>query len=1338
MKRAFFLILLVLQSILITAQIPTGYYNNANNLTGTPLRQALHDIIDNHTVKSYSSLYTHFATTDIKSNGLIWDIYSDIPGGTPPYTYTTAQTCSNTPGYENGCFNREHSWPQSWFGGIQSSPMYSDLFHVYPTDSYVNTRRSNYPYGEVSSPTWTSQNGSKLGPCAYPGYTGTAFEPLDEFKGDLARTYFYVCTRYYNEDTGWITNSLMSGANLLPWALTMMKDWSLQDPVSAKEIARNNAIYALQGNRNPFIDHPEYACLIWSGGVYCNQVPDIIINPSFTYTDNINYTSYQTASSLTSSNTINAAEFIIQDGAGTNDADALATTLTNISFSTGGSTAIRTAALFDGATKLAETAVNGATSISFSGLSIAAPDNGTKSFQLRLTYLSTVTDKEQIVFAVSAATATGSVFSSANAGGASSSNTGNNNKLSVTATKLIFVQQPSNVNSNTAMSPAVTVAAVDANNNKDLDYVSNMTITSTGTFASATTTVAAVAGLGTFSNLKFSSVGSAYTLAISSGSLTATGNSNTFNISAAPQGIIAGDIAFTRYKSDDDDGFSILTFVDIPVNSVFYFTDNAYTTASGPLATTESTMTWTTPNSIIPIGTAIDFNIVTASTVITPAGNGTASGSLSGLSTSGDQIFLYKGTNSTTPTLFIAGINWGNSGAWLTTGAASSNQSYIPSDLTDQVNAISFTSDLDNGYYNNTQIGSIASLKALINNGTNWTCDNNVQTPPTFSFTSNATTTSINANASIKNINIAAGNIFNFSDYTLTINGEINGTGTFSCNANSSLIITANADTLNFTAAANTLKNLTLNSAAKATIGNALNICAGASPGTITLNLNSLLTSNGFLTLKSDASGTARVAQSLGTIVGDVTLERYIPNTRRAYRFLASAITTDDIFNNWQESGNNNAGLGIQITGVAGASPGGIDDATGLDKTLTGANSMYTFDAATQTWQAITNTKDNGLAATIGYRVLVRGDRTTNLYAGTTPAATVTTIKATGTLNQGSITTPTLADGFNLVGNPYASAIDWDATGWNILRTNINNAMYIYNPAVTASVSSTTYPTWAAGVGTNGRSSGIIQSGQSFFIRTTASTTLTFNESYKVASSTGGYFKNKIENVLRIALWNKSNRVDDIIIRLAADAQLDFDNYYDAYSFGTGNIGLASIKNSEKLAIQARPIPINADSVALSLNINQMDSLLFKFENTSSFNSDLELFLADAYTHNLHPILSDSIYNFQTDSNFNSQNEDRFQVIIFRKNANTVNQYLNNISLKVYPNPAENMIYLISSDHNFINKDCSYTIYNELGQNVSQGSLMGAKTINIQDFSKGIYFLQLQNKSQIIRTKFLK
>ena len=270
MKKLFISFALVFQTLLVWAQIPANYYNPASGLTGTPLRSALHLIIDNHTVKSYSSLYTYYLTTDAKPNGKVWDMYSDIPNSTPPYQFNFSQTCGSYSN-EGDCFNREHSWPQSWFNS--SSPMVSDLFHVYPTDGKVNGIRSNYPYGEVSTPTITTLNGSKLGPCTFPGYSGIVFEPIDEYKGDFARTYFYMCTRYYTEDSGWQTNDMITGANLKPWALDLMKKWNQQDPVSAKEIARNNAIYTIQGNRNPFIDHPEYVCLIWSGGSFCSIIP---------------------------------------------------------------------------------------------------------------------------------------------------------------------------------------------------------------------------------------------------------------------------------------------------------------------------------------------------------------------------------------------------------------------------------------------------------------------------------------------------------------------------------------------------------------------------------------------------------------------------------------------------------------------------------------------------------------------------------------------------------------------------------------------------------------------------------------------------------------------------------------------------------------------------------------------------------------------------------------------------------------------------------------------------------------------------------------------------------
>jgi endonuclease I len=245
------------------SQIPPGYYNSALGLDSIYLQQALHDIIDSHTVVSYSSIKnTHHGVTDRKANGEIWDMYSDVPGGTPPYVYhfVSADQCGNYAG-EGDCYNREHSFPQSWFNS--ANPMKTDLFHVYPTDGYVNGRRSSYPYGEVSNPTWTSLNGSKLGPNTFPGSNGTCFEPIDEYKGDFARTYFYMAVRYYNEDNGWQSNDMVNGSQLKPWALDMLYQWHLADTVSQKEMDRNNAIYLIQNNRNPFIDRPDWVDSLW-------------------------------------------------------------------------------------------------------------------------------------------------------------------------------------------------------------------------------------------------------------------------------------------------------------------------------------------------------------------------------------------------------------------------------------------------------------------------------------------------------------------------------------------------------------------------------------------------------------------------------------------------------------------------------------------------------------------------------------------------------------------------------------------------------------------------------------------------------------------------------------------------------------------------------------------------------------------------------------------------------------------------------------------------------------------------------------------------------------------
>lgn len=246
-----------------------SYYSSAAGLSGNALRTALKSIITaGHSVSSYDGLWTAYSTSDrIPSGpnaGKIWDMYSDTgtgQGGPYYYTYSSDQ-CGSYSG-ENSCYNREHSWPKSWFN--DASPMYSDLVHLVPTDGYVNGRRSNWAFGLVGSATWTSQNGSKLGSRSAQMTTwgcteSTVFEPIDAFKGDFARIYFYMCTRYWGTTEGGPMTS--SNFRLLSWAQTMMKLWHENDPVSAKETSRNTAIENHQGNRNPFVDYPGLVTII--------------------------------------------------------------------------------------------------------------------------------------------------------------------------------------------------------------------------------------------------------------------------------------------------------------------------------------------------------------------------------------------------------------------------------------------------------------------------------------------------------------------------------------------------------------------------------------------------------------------------------------------------------------------------------------------------------------------------------------------------------------------------------------------------------------------------------------------------------------------------------------------------------------------------------------------------------------------------------------------------------------------------------------------------------------------------------------------------------------------
>lgn len=261
MKKIFILTLVI---CIYVQKIQAQYYSTAVGLNGAALKTALHQIIKNHNDQGWP-LWSFFSSTDDINGNQIWDIYSDIPGGTPPYMYTVVTNQCGTYSQEGNCYNHEHTWPSTYFNDNQ--PMRTDLNHVFPTDGWVNNKRSNFPYGNVTSVTWTSSNGSTLGTSnTYAGYTDKVFEPIDSFKGDLARVYFYMSTRYESEDAGWQNWVMANGAVLTTSAINLLLTWHHNDPVSQKELDRNEAVFTIQGNRNPFIDHPEYADCIWGAG----------------------------------------------------------------------------------------------------------------------------------------------------------------------------------------------------------------------------------------------------------------------------------------------------------------------------------------------------------------------------------------------------------------------------------------------------------------------------------------------------------------------------------------------------------------------------------------------------------------------------------------------------------------------------------------------------------------------------------------------------------------------------------------------------------------------------------------------------------------------------------------------------------------------------------------------------------------------------------------------------------------------------------------------------------------------------------------------------------------
>lgn len=262
----FTFVLLVLVQTVALAGFTPGYYDRMDGKSKTELKAAVKQCVGAHQTLVYGQLPGYWQYTDVYPELVDgcrrwWEMYSDEICLIRP-NQTAFQSFSSYG------MHREHSVPKSWWkmnGNVEYTPAYSDMWNLYPSNGRANTAKSNYPFGVTDKPNF--DNGvTKVGPPrnGYGGGAANVFEPADEYKGDFARSIFYMASVY--DDINWVINYMFrkeQWPTLTPWAVDMLLQWARTDRVSQKEIDRNNLVEQYQGNRNPFVDFPELAEYIW-------------------------------------------------------------------------------------------------------------------------------------------------------------------------------------------------------------------------------------------------------------------------------------------------------------------------------------------------------------------------------------------------------------------------------------------------------------------------------------------------------------------------------------------------------------------------------------------------------------------------------------------------------------------------------------------------------------------------------------------------------------------------------------------------------------------------------------------------------------------------------------------------------------------------------------------------------------------------------------------------------------------------------------------------------------------------------------------------------------------
>ena len=1353
--------------------IPTNYYSSQTG-TGTTLLNSLSTKISGHTVTSYSGLWAAYSTTDPYYDGKLWDIYSTaVTGNAASYAFTFSVNQCGTYAGEGDCYNREHSFPQSWFA--DASPMVSDMHHIFPTDGKVNGMRNNYPYGEVNAPTYTSQIGGKLGPSVTAGYTGIVFEPVDEYKGDVARAQFYMATRYNSAIASWIangnSNDILAG-NAYPvfdaWFLNLLIKWHNQDPPSVKEINRNNAIYSYQGNRNPYIDSPQFVNKIW--GLALPSQPSIAA-------ESLQVDSFANNKAKITWKTGNGANRLVLMRAGqaiNNFPLDSINYIASATFGSGSKIGNDIYVVYNGAGS--SVWVNGLQNntsyyvavIEYNGInqtsnylqstpSLAGPYSQTGCTG---NILSLATDSIQ--------SCTSYVKLDAGAGFTSVQWT---SPSTDPASMLNYNPVDNSVNASIVYANAsgwfkASVTNASGCSGSDSIYVKLNTdkrnIINLDSVTSCIDSVLLSSNSG-FSNYVWSSGQTTSSIYVKTSAWIKVQAVNAY-------GCIVSDSIYVKLNTDKrnvllSDSLSSCT------DSLLLSATNGFTNFSWSSGQTTSsiyvkTSGWfkvqavNTYGCIVKDSVYISMNQLPSVLISTTAASENCSGKPIELSTSAKNNVTYQWYKNNVAINGAAGSSFlaTQSGAYKLQLTSSVNCGFIESNTI----TLSIQTPQLPAQPENLQFVFHGKNSASFHLASNWyqfqAASNSFEQASTVPSSANKISILpvgpcvfnqplLTAASSINVIGIEDGATLDLNGNKLNIAGNISGNGRIKgSNGSINFTGTTNAGTLYMDSLNHSLSDLSYTQSFS--LGNQLVVTGNISP------LGGTMFTQGNLVLASSNNQTAQIKSGTGTYInGEVTVQRYIPGSSgRRYRYLAAPfVNGPNVASSWQQQ--------IHITGLGtGGSvcPNLTANSNGFDATNTSTFSMLTYDEQTaisfgmgvsgttvyaNAWKGITSTYSHQLSAGTGYNVFVRGNRNqgcTLLNGSSQYQAQDVTLNAKGTIQTGNFQfpityTPANGKGWNLIGNPYPSAIEWsdNAQAWQ--RSNVENAFWIYKP------SGDHYASWNGmlQLGTN-QASSIIESGSAFFVKTNASNpALTITEQAKKNQPQAStFFKNEVQ-ALRLVFVKPGKVQDESIIAMQANASNSKDEY-DTEKMGNTNLNVYTLSiDGESMAIQTIPSVANFFKIPLLIQSNFSGEHVFSFKDVEQFN-DFDVLLEDNYNGVVLNLKEQKSYAIQLNSNLAAEQQaaSRFNILFVNKGSELKLKHdlfstFSSSNLVVYPNPSKDLTSIQANG--FKGEFAILKLYNMQGQLVFSNARIALQNgilqlkIQTNEFSKGMYLIEIDD-----------